>query len=95
MYLIVFAMIVFIASCYYIRERKNKYLWWFTVGLVLMFATMEVVVHLRGISSAVCMVAPAGPHHRSSWLGDAAPLADAALGGAVGLFVEPVMARTG
>ena len=40
-YLIVFAFIVFIATWRYIRERHNKYLWWFTIGLVLMFATME------------------------------------------------------
>lgn len=40
-YLIVSALIVFIATWYYIRERKTKYLWWFVVGLVLMFATME------------------------------------------------------
>lgn len=40
-YLIVFAMIVFIATWYYIRERKAATLWWFTIGLVLMFATME------------------------------------------------------
>ena len=40
-YLIVFAMIVFIATWYYIRERRTRYLWWFTIGLVLMFATME------------------------------------------------------
>ena len=40
-YLIVFAMIVFIATWAYIRERRTRYLWWFTIGLVLMFATME------------------------------------------------------
>ena len=40
-YLITFAFIVFIATWHYIRERRNKYLWWFAAGLVLMFATME------------------------------------------------------
>ena len=40
-YLIVFALIVFIATWYYIRERREKYLWWFTIGLVLMFTTLE------------------------------------------------------
>ena len=34
-------MIVFIATWAYIRERRTRYLWWFTIGLVLMFATME------------------------------------------------------
>ena len=38
-YLIVFALVVFIATWHYIRERRNKYLWWFAGGLVLMFAT--------------------------------------------------------
>ena len=40
-YLIVFALIVFIATWHYIRERRNKYLWWFAGALALMFATME------------------------------------------------------
>ena len=40
-YLIVFGLIVFIATWYYIRERRTKYLWWFTIGLVLMFTTLE------------------------------------------------------
>ena len=40
-YLIVFALVAFIATWHYIRERRNKYLWWFAGGLVLMFATME------------------------------------------------------
>lgn len=40
-YLIVFALIVFIATWSYIRERRTRYLWWFTIGLVLMVATME------------------------------------------------------
>ncbi len=41
-YVIIWALIVFTAIVYYTRERKNKYLWWFTIGLVLMFATKEV-----------------------------------------------------
>ncbi len=39
--LITFALIVFIATWHTIRERRNKYLWWFVAGLALMFATME------------------------------------------------------
>lgn len=35
------AMIVFIAIWYYLRERQEKYLWWFATGMGLMFATME------------------------------------------------------
>lgn len=41
-YVIVWALIVVVATWYYLRERKEKYLWWFTAGMVLMFATKEV-----------------------------------------------------
>ncbi|MFZ0544921.1 MAG: flippase activity-associated protein Agl23, partial [Candidatus Promineifilaceae bacterium] len=40
-YIITFAAITFIAILHYLRERKDKYLWWFAIGLGLMFATME------------------------------------------------------
>lgn len=40
-YLITAGLIVFIATWYFIREQRDRYLWWFVVGLVLMFATME------------------------------------------------------
>ncbi len=41
-YIIVWALIVFISSWYYIRQRDEKYLWWFAGGTALMFATKEV-----------------------------------------------------
>jgi predicted membrane-bound mannosyltransferase/DNA-binding beta-propeller fold protein YncE len=41
-YVIVWALIVFIATWYYLRERKEKYIWWFAAGLALMFSTKEV-----------------------------------------------------
>jgi predicted membrane-bound mannosyltransferase len=41
-FVIVWAMIVFIATLYYLRERKEKYLWWFAAGVALMFSTKEV-----------------------------------------------------
>lgn len=41
-YVIMWAMIVFIASWYYLRQRKEKYLLWFAAGLALMFSTKEV-----------------------------------------------------
>ena len=40
-YIIVAAVITFIAIQYYFRDRKEKYIWWFAVGLALMFTTME------------------------------------------------------
>ena len=41
-YVIVFALIVFLGSWYYFHQRKDKYLWWFAGGLALMFSTKEV-----------------------------------------------------
>lgn len=41
-YVIVWAMIVFIAIWHYIDKRSEKNLWWFAAGLSLMFATKEV-----------------------------------------------------
>lgn len=41
-YVITWALIVFVATWYYLRERKEKYLWWFVAGLALMFSTKEV-----------------------------------------------------
>ena len=41
-YVIVWAMIVFIATWYYLRAPKEKHLWWFAAALALMFATKEV-----------------------------------------------------
>lgn len=41
-YVIIWALIIFIATVYYLKERKDKYLWWFAGGLALMFATKEV-----------------------------------------------------
>ncbi|RMH00737.1 MAG: TIGR03663 family protein, partial [Chloroflexi bacterium] len=41
-YVIVWAMMVFIAIMYYLHDRQEKYLWWFAAGTALMFATKEV-----------------------------------------------------
>ena len=41
-YVIIFALIVFIGSWYYFHQQKDKYLWWFAAGLALMFSTKEV-----------------------------------------------------
>ena len=40
-YIIAAAVITFIAIQYYLRDRKEKYVWWLAVGLALMFTTME------------------------------------------------------
>ncbi|MBP6786513.1 MAG: TIGR03663 family protein [Candidatus Promineofilum sp.] len=72
-YLIVFALIVFIATWYYIRERRNKYLWWFTVGLVLMFATMEASFIYVAIFGSFMVLRLLALVVGSSWLGDVLP----------------------
>ncbi|WP_420644042.1 flippase activity-associated protein Agl23 [Candidatus Leptofilum sp.] len=41
-YVIVWAMIIFIAIWYYFQTKEDKYLWWFAAGNALMFATKEV-----------------------------------------------------
>ena len=40
-YVITAAAVVFIAVQYYLRKRKDKYVWWFAAGMGLMFTTME------------------------------------------------------
>lgn len=40
-YIITAATILFIAILHYLRERKDKYIWWFAVAIALMFTTME------------------------------------------------------
>ncbi|MDX1615496.1 MAG: TIGR03663 family protein, partial [Candidatus Promineifilaceae bacterium] len=40
-YVITAASLTFIAVLHYLTERKEKYLWWFAIGLALMFTTME------------------------------------------------------
>ena len=47
-YVIVWAMIVFIAIWYYFREQKDKYLWWFAAGTALMFVYQRGRLHLCG-----------------------------------------------
>jgi predicted membrane-bound mannosyltransferase/DNA-binding beta-propeller fold protein YncE len=41
-YVIMWALIVFFSIWYYLREPKEKYLWWFAAGTALMFSTKEV-----------------------------------------------------
>ena len=41
-YVITWALIIFFAIWYYLRQPKEKYLWWFAAGTALMFSTKEV-----------------------------------------------------
>ena len=72
-YLIVFAFIVFIATWHYIRERRDKYLWWFTIGLVLMFATMEASFIYVAIFGSFLVVRLLALVVESTWVRDVLP----------------------
>ncbi len=79
-YQLVFALIVFIATWYYIRDRRDKYLWWFVVGLVLMFTTLEsafiyvaifgsfLVIRLLALVAGAAWLREAGPRLRAPLL---------------------------
>jgi predicted membrane-bound mannosyltransferase/DNA-binding beta-propeller fold protein YncE len=41
-YVIAWAMMIFIATWYFLEKGKDKSLWWFAAGLALMFSTKEV-----------------------------------------------------
>lgn len=67
-YVIVWAMIVFIAIAYYTREQKDKYLYWFAGGLAMMFATKEVAfiyVAIFGLIVGIRLLAKIGA---SEWI---------------------------
>lgn len=72
-YLIVFGLIVFIATWYYIRERKTRYLWWFTIGLVLMFATMEASFIYIAIFGSFLVIRLLALVAGAPWLRDVLP----------------------
>ncbi|MBK8987813.1 MAG: TIGR03663 family protein [Chloroflexi bacterium] len=40
-YVIMAALVVFLSIWYYFGARRDKYIWWFAIGLGLMFTTME------------------------------------------------------
>ena len=72
-YLIVFALIVFIATWHYIRERRNKYLWWFAGALALMFATMEAAFIYVAIFGSFLLVRLLALVISSDWVRDVLP----------------------
>jgi predicted membrane-bound mannosyltransferase/DNA-binding beta-propeller fold protein YncE len=72
-YLIVFALVVFIATWHYIRERRNKYLWWFAGGLALMFATMEAAFIYVAIFGSFLVVRLLALVVGSDWVRDVLP----------------------
>lgn len=64
---------IFIATWHYIREQRNRYLWWFTGGLVLMFATMEAAFIYVAIFGSFLIVRLLALIVRADWLGEVLP----------------------
>jgi predicted membrane-bound mannosyltransferase/DNA-binding beta-propeller fold protein YncE len=69
-YVITFAFILFIAIQYYLRERKDKYLWWFAVAFGLMFATMETSFIYVAIFGSFLVLALAHHLWQAGWFTD-------------------------
>lgn len=72
-YIIVAAVIVFIAIQYYLRRRKDKYIWWFAVGLGLMFATMETAYIYVAIFGSFLVLSLFAKVITSDWFRDTWP----------------------
>lgn len=72
-YVIVWALIVFIAMWQYIREREEKNLWWFAAGTALMFATKEVAFIYVTIFGGMLLLRLAVHAGTSDWIGRTLP----------------------
>ena len=72
-YVIVWALIVFIAIWQYLRERDEKYLWWFAGGLALMFATKEVAFIYVAIFGSFLVLRLLAQISLAGWFRDVLP----------------------
>jgi predicted membrane-bound mannosyltransferase/DNA-binding beta-propeller fold protein YncE len=72
-YVITFAFIIFIAIQYYLRERKEKYIWWFAVGMGLAFATMETSFIYVAIFGSFLVLALTHHLWQAGWFTDRLP----------------------
>jgi predicted membrane-bound mannosyltransferase/DNA-binding beta-propeller fold protein YncE len=72
-YVIVWALILFIATWHYLRQRKEKYLWWFAAGLALMYATKEVSFIYTAIFGSFLALRLLVRTWPKSWLQEALP----------------------
>jgi len=69
--LIIFAaLIVFIAILHYLKERKERYLWWFALGMALMFTTMETSFIYVAIFGSFLVLALAAKIFTAAWFLD-------------------------
>jgi uncharacterized protein (TIGR03663 family) len=72
-YIITFAVITFIAILHYLREQKDKYLWWFAIGLGLMFATMETSYIYVAIFGSFLVLRLGAKLLAANWVSDKLP----------------------
>lgn len=69
-YVISWALIVFISVWYYLHTRQDKYLWWFAAGTALMFSTKEVSFIYVAIFGSFLVLRLLGQVTASRWLAD-------------------------
>lgn len=72
-YIIAAAALTFIVIQYYLRRREDKYIWWFAVGMALMFTTMETSFIYVAIFGSFLVVALAVKVLAASWFREALP----------------------
>ncbi|MEZ4517692.1 MAG: TIGR03663 family protein [Chloroflexota bacterium] len=72
-YIIIWALIVFIAILYYLRQSKDSYLWWFAAGLALMFSTKEVAFIYVAIFGSFLVLRLLARLAEADWLRSALP----------------------
>ncbi|HUS94254.1 MAG TPA: flippase activity-associated protein Agl23 [Patescibacteria group bacterium] len=64
------ALLVFISIVHYLRKRQDKYIWWFALGMALMFTTMETSFIYVAIFGSFLVLALAAKIFTASWFLD-------------------------
>lgn len=72
-YVIVWALIVFIAMWLYLHKQEEKYLWWFAAGTALMFATKEVAFIYVAIFGSLLVIRLLLKLLHAEWIGRILP----------------------
>lgn len=90
---IVWSLIIFAGIVYYIREQKDKYLWWMAAGLALLFATKEVSFIYVAIFGSFIVIRLLVLIYTSDWIKDR--FADLRVGLGVGALAILLMGAGG
>jgi hypothetical protein len=72
-YIIIWAMIVFISIWYYFRERKDLYLWFFVAATALMFSTKEVAFIYVAIFGSYLVIRLLAKFVNAPWIQNSLP----------------------